>query len=1169
MSLQQSQSPLQVPAPHGTQNYHRPRHHQLLRKETLIGPVTAVAIPSFKHQHTDKHEDEHDGDASKADKGSEMETCTGTSTSTSTSTDAYLVARGPFVELTFDHDTGSHSHHDLSTSSTWMNKTFRFLAFSGSEGGTVHGMKKCVGSIVIEHDQTQKREKDLWTFYGGRMLSFVLIDSKINLKCDDDHDDLGNYSPFSKLPVTTDTCSRTRTRTRIEGNLSIEESYHASDWIHDVRAIQVPARVPDNEQRGESTSTSTSTSSTCNSFRLLVALGLAHNCVEIISMSSKRGGDGKLSLVSASLRKIVCEVRCITYSLNFFGWKPESFDLTNANLGLDLAVVVGTVSNEVLVWNVIDENEENEQDSILKVERSSSSAAATATATRAGTTIVKKKVLHRLIGHEGVIHSVKVGCGGKYLVSTSDDRTIRLWGQSGNTDTISVDANGNVESHLDVKRLSNDKCRFQLLWTSFGHSARVWDSDFISLNNDYCRNRHDSGCGGIVTVGEDSTIRIWNIDDGAELAILRGHGCRNIWKVSSSNRTGTSSPCTILTGGNDGTAKIWDLDHHLIHNASTIKPCLEDNNTPHPTLNMIEIPEDDISLIKPQPAAPIIDVIEHVSDEVDGKKKKKRKKQKKVPLHRQTVCGTSFYPESNSMMVATRAGTLMTVDFDTGKWTKHCPWSQKSRSNEELADPAKGSCMAMHSTGKAVALGTSRGEIVLCSTKPGDTTEKIIFKASQYPAIQSLHWLDSNNLLAFHIKGIAVWWRFDIDLSASDDIVFGSLHKPFIKCVLSMARDGLVVGIPMAYYHDYIKKLMYIGDSRGNLAVFDTSDDESIRTVRSALDILSYTHKKEYVTGIIPCLDGKGVLSVGNDGFIHEAGIETSDGVTKLLNVIRRPVPCLTGISHIWRSSVNGSPNSILVAGYHGNIFIVWDQSVGYQLLGLDTGGRNRQLDLRIAFNNGLRSSSHDIAILIANKNAPNELLLHRHSRQFSRPSPSQYNLGVACHGETVLDVAFCGTTSDGKTLLLSGSNDCTSKLYIVEAGEIRLVSELQPHESCVRAVCSSRHASSRSSLLVVSGGKLQSSFYRLEEVNEDAYRVIYLCNNKLQEKPAIDQRMNAVDAVPLTRKESPDQSHLVASGDSDGGLHLAIVTEEIGQSSQLATFKLAQGRFYVMKINF
>ena len=57
-----------------------------------------------------------------------------------------------------------------------------------------------------------------------------------------------------------------------------------------------------------------------------------------------------------------------------------------------------------------------------------------------------------------------------------------------------------------------------------------------------------------------------------------------------------------------------------------------------------------------------------------------------------------------------------------------------------------------------------------------------------------------------------------------------------------------------------------------------------------------------------------------------------------------------------------------------------------------------------------------------------------------------------------------------------------------------------------------------------------------------------------------VDQRMN-VDAVPLEEEVKHSfASHLVLSGDSNGGLHLLLVTADIGQSRQVDRYKLAQG---------
>lgn len=1037
-------------SPHGCQNYFRPEE-SLLKKQAYIGPVTSVSIDSTPFQYLNiKNIDPRQ---------------------------VALVGRGPWVEIyCFGGDDGGN-----------FESISNHLVFECQEGGTIHGMTKCVG---IFHDDADGRNKDLWLFHGGRYMAFVTLDPE-SLALARETGEQRNC--FQKLPI----------RGMYDDN-SISYDFKVGDWIWDTKVISL--------NPGKDTSPPD----------ILVTLGLANNSVHVINFSPTVI-NGRWSLTPKILRKVVCEIRCITYCLSLFGWISNSSVINQEEL--DLMVAVGTVSNEILVWNVL-----NEYDASNLYEESSP--------------LVKKRVLHRLIGHEGVIHSVNIGASGKYIVSTSDDRTVRLWVQN----FVGVaDVTTSAETHLDVRRMARHKTSFALLWSAYGHQARIWDSAFVSLTNDY----FDEASGGVVSTGEDSTIRIWRISDGQQLATIKGHNCKSIWKVASDRKD------TIMTGGNDGTAKLWDVDYHLICNAS-YHGLQSKTNTAFCGMRTENIPNDAFEVAPKMVTDPTKFEKKNDIDMValEGGNRNNVKQYDSRRGH--DIFGFEFYGRSpdEKLIMASRSGSLLSVDLTTSKWVKHGSWSKSV-----TVDPTNATCIATHPCNNVIAVGTSKGEVVLSPISGTDHSHKVVFTSHQYPGIRSLHWLDMYNMLAFHVNGIILWWNLEI-FSSEMDLESCSVRKPSLRFILSMKRDGLKVGSPTAYYYDNKMKLLYVGDSRGHIAVFDCKGDNGDGTVSRYLDIIPFAHKKEHVTDIIASANGKGIISVGNDGFIHEAHLEGRFEEIKLVSVLRRSVSYLSGINFIWRQYTKLNGEKIVVGGYNGNRFIVWDVSLGYQLLNVDTSLRNRQLKLWIQFHDGLRPASLRLAILVSDKNGPEKLTLHSHMHNINRTSASLYSLGVPCHGETILDVALLQCEAHNKLLLASGSNDCRVKLHCLEGRRYYLIKELPPHESCVRALHFSKHAGSKSSLLVTTGGKLQISFYRIDEQNNESFDVTFLGKSVPFKKPEVDQRMNAVRALPLENNTNcRTKSHIILSGASDGGLHITEVMER-GDSKRLkALIKLSQGK--------
>lgn len=134
-----------------------------------------------------------------------------------------------------------------------------------------------------------------------------------------------------------------------------------------------------------------------------------------------------------------------------------------------------------------------------------------------------RQVLFKFIQHEGSIFGVAFSTDGRYLVSCSDDRSIRLWDMT----------NG-------LQRA-----------VGWGHHARIWGLYF--LNN----SGSDSDELSIISVSEDCTARYWKLQGDALVIhdVFEGHHGRSVWcgAIHENDRV-------LATGGQDGKVLLYDID---------------------------------------------------------------------------------------------------------------------------------------------------------------------------------------------------------------------------------------------------------------------------------------------------------------------------------------------------------------------------------------------------------------------------------------------------------------------------------------------------------------------------------------------------------------------------------------------------------------------------------
>ncbi|XP_069139917.1 tRNA (34-2'-O)-methyltransferase regulator WDR6-like [Argopecten irradians] len=237
-----------------------------------------------------------------------------------------------------------------------------------------------------------------------------------------------------------------------------------------------------------------------------LAVATAHNVVLRLDQKLRKLGH------------VACVENCILYCAKFLGSSWEH-----------LVLAAGTVFNQVLLWAPNGQTNSNGQ----------------------------LEVIHKLVGHQGVIFSIEFSVAQRQICTVSDDRSVRVWqfkfpenNEKQCTRVTSPDK-AEVTSPGEAKFTSPDEagvvpldwwhhCESTELFVLYGHSARVWDVKILTS--------------AIVSVGEDSTCCVWD-NQGKITQRFKGHKGKSIWSLAVED-TGKFA----VTGGGDCSIRVWHMD---------------------------------------------------------------------------------------------------------------------------------------------------------------------------------------------------------------------------------------------------------------------------------------------------------------------------------------------------------------------------------------------------------------------------------------------------------------------------------------------------------------------------------------------------------------------------------------------------------------------------------
>ncbi|MDM8522213.1 hypothetical protein QUF80_02480 [Desulfococcaceae bacterium HSG8] len=477
------------------------------------------------------------------------------------------------------------------------------------------------------------------------------------------------------------------------------------------------------------------------------------------------------------------------------------------------------------------------------------------------------KEIRTFTGHQDSVNSVSLSEYGRTLVSGSDDNTVRLWnlstGKELRTFTGHQDSVRSVSLSEDGTTLisgSNDKT--VRLWdVSTGKEIRTFTGhqnfvNSVSLSEDGTTLISGSG---------DKTVRLWDVSTGKEIRTFTGH------QMAVSSVSLSEDSTTLVSGSDDNTVRLWD--------ASTGKK-IRTFTGHQDSVNSVSLSEDGTTLVSGW-GDPLFgtDNTVRLWDVSTGKKIRT------FTGHQGSVNSVNLSEDGTTLVSGSSDNTVRLWDVSTGKEIRTSTGHQGSIRSVSLSEDGttlvSGSGDLFFGTDNTVRLwDVSTGKEIRTFTGHRGSVNSVSLSE------------DGTTLVSGSFDNTVRLW----DVSTGKEIRTFTRHQDSVRSV-SLSEDG---------------KTLVSGSDDNTVRLWDVSTGKEIRT---------FTGHQNSVSSVSLSEDGTTLVSGSGDNTVRLWDVSTG-----------KEIRTFTGHQYPVQSVSLSEDGTTLVSGSDDNTVRLWDVSTGKEI---------------------------------------------------------------------------------------------------------------------------------------------------------------------------------------------------------------------------------------------